>query len=81
MDDIAEHDTFFHASFRATLPNFKLPTIFENDSTGYYSLINPDDHDHFLVDPAYRLSKASEAERTYKALKKIAEEVKRSYEE
>ena len=32
-------------------------SIFENNNTQFYSLINPDDHDRFLVDPAYRLER------------------------
>lgn len=44
-------------------------------------MINPDDHDHYLVDPAYRLEKAQEAERTLGALMKAQDQVYRSYME
>jgi len=32
-------------------------TLFETKSNSVYSLVNPDDHDRILVDPAYRLEK------------------------
>merc|ERR1711976_681468 len=32
-------------------------TLFDTDSNKIYSLVNPDDHDRFLVDPAYRMEK------------------------
>lgn len=30
-------------------------TQFETPSNNVYHMINPDDHDHLLTDPAYRL--------------------------
>lgn len=44
-------------------------------------MINPDDHDHYLVDPAYRLKRAQEAERAFGTLLKVQEEVRRTYAE
>ena len=38
------------------------PTVFENPENTVYSLINPDDHDRILTDPAYRMQKSAEAE-------------------
>ena len=34
-------------------------TQFESPSNTLYSLVNPDDHDRYLTDPAYRLKKTS----------------------
>jgi len=51
-------ENIWHTSPRATQNYFTYPTKFEDDSSHIYSLVNPDDHDHYLVDPAYRLQKA-----------------------
>jgi len=37
-------------------------TLFEQKSNSVFSLVNPDDHDRILVDPAYRLEKLREME-------------------
>ena len=37
-------------------------THFETPENTVYSLVNPDDHDRILTDPAYRMQKNAEAE-------------------
>lgn len=32
-------------------------TVYDNPENTVYSLINPDDHDRVLVDPAYRMQR------------------------
>ena len=39
---------------------------FEVPSSNFYSLVNPDEHDRILTDPAYRLQRASIAEEKFK---------------
>jgi ssDNA-binding Zn-finger/Zn-ribbon topoisomerase 1 len=37
-------------------------SLFEQKSNNVYSLVNPEDHDRILVDPAYRVEKMREIE-------------------
>lgn len=64
MEDMGEHDTT--NLFSATKVNTHFEhTLFEQPQDTVYSLVNPDDHDRILTDPAYRLQK--QAEGTLKA--------------
>ena len=43
------------------------PTHFETPSNSIYRLVNSDDHDKILTDPAYRLQKTKEAEEIFRS--------------
>lgn len=45
IESLGEVDTFLIHSPRAFLGRTWEPSLFEENSTNFYSLINPDDHD------------------------------------
>jgi len=42
------------------MPHSYEHTLFEQNNANVYSLVNPDDQDRYLVDPAHRLEKTKE---------------------
>lgn len=81
IDDLGDYDNIFHHSFRMTVAGFQNPTESEKNISNAYSLINPDDHDKYLVDPAYRLEKHKEIERVYNTLKNVSGQALKYYDE
>jgi hypothetical protein len=56
-------------------------THFETNTNMVYSLVNPDDHDKFLVDPAYRLQKTKEVLDAYRYDIQVMDELEELYYE
>jgi hypothetical protein len=63
--EFGEADHWSHNSFIRLMPQSYEHTNFPVESTNSYSMINPDDHDKLLVDPAYRMEKLTETEKVY----------------
>lgn len=82
MQEMSEMDTTI------LMNPFKLAThyehtLFETPSNYVYTLVNPDDHDRILTDPAYRLEKFHQLEEINKvyveSMKKIDEEYQKNF--
>ncbi|EGR32106.1 hypothetical protein IMG5_096630 [Ichthyophthirius multifiliis] len=54
---------------------------FETPSNNVYSMINPDEHDRILVDPAFRLERTKKLEEKLKVYTGSLREVERKFEE
>lgn len=59
--EMGEADHWSQNSLIRLMPNSFEHTQFEVDSLTAYSLVNPDEHDRMLTDPAYRLEKIRKA--------------------
>jgi hypothetical protein len=59
--EMGEADHWSQNSLLRLMPNSFEHTQFEIDSLAAYSLVNPDEHDRILTDPAYRLEKIQKA--------------------
>lgn len=59
--ELGEADHWSQNSFVRLMPNSFEHTQFEVESSASYSLVNPDEHDRILTDPAYRLEKITKA--------------------
>lgn len=59
--EMGEADHWSQNSALRVMPNSFEHTQFENDSLAVYSLVNSDDHDRILTDPAYRLERIQKA--------------------
>lgn len=59
--EMGEADHWSQNSLIRLMPNSFEHTQFENESLSAYSLVNPDEHDRILTDPAYRLEKIQKA--------------------
>lgn len=82
VEEMGEADHFMNFNpIRGTLMNSHDHTMFEVQSNFVYSLANPEDHDRFLVDPAYRLDKIKEMEHKHKVYADTMREIDRDYEE
>ena len=66
--EMGEADHWSQNSFLRMMPNSFEHTQFEVDSLTAYSLVNPDEHDRLLTDPAYRLEKIKKARNTVSVL-------------
>lgn len=62
IEEMGEADHFSQMTPLRLMPNQWEHTVFEQPSNIGFSLINPDDHDRMIVDPAYRLEKLQQAE-------------------
>lgn len=56
-------------------------TQFETPSNMVYSMVNPDEHDRLLVDPAYRIERTKALEDKYKVYASSLREVEKQFEE
>lgn len=62
MDEMGEMDTVINMSvFRMQKDTYEY-SQFETPSTNVYNLVNPDEHDRLLTDPAYRLERSKALE-------------------
>lgn len=59
INEMGEQETYSTTSLFRFTTQYE-PTRFEVPSNVFYSLINNDDHDRVIVDPAYRLQKLKE---------------------
>ncbi len=58
FDEMGESDMIIsHNPLKAILPHTYEPSMMETRKNNVYTLMNPDDHDHYLVDPAYRMER------------------------
>lgn len=62
VEEMGEADHWQHNSLIRMMPQSWEHSVFEQKSNNVYSLVNPDDHDRILVDPAYRMEKIKTAE-------------------
>lgn len=54
---------------------------FETPSNMVYSMVNPDEHDRLLVDPAFRLERTQALEEKYRVYVSSLREVEKKFEE
>lgn len=55
-------------------------TQFETPSNMVYSMINPDEHDRLLVDPAFRLERTKQLEEKFKVYVGSLQEIEKEFE-
>lgn len=75
--EMGEADHWSQNSFMRLMPTSFEHTQFENNSFNTYTLVNPDDHDRILTDPAYRLErikKAQDAAATYMSALRLVDQ-------
>lgn len=73
-EELGEADHWIQQSPLRQMPHSYEHTNFETDNKQIYSLINPDDHDRFLTDPAYRMEKAEQVDKTIDTYNEIQEQ-------
>lgn len=56
--DMIESDTTVNINFFKMTTNHEF-SQFETNSNMVYSMVNPDEHDRILTDPAYRMERAT----------------------
>lgn len=66
--EMGEADHWSQNSIIRMMPTSFEHTQFEVESHSAYSLVNPDEHDRILTDPAYRLEKIAKAKETAGAM-------------
>lgn len=49
--------------------------------SNFYSMVNPDDHDHILVDPKYRMERSVDGERVHEAVMENFQRLEDAYYE
>ena len=82
IEEMGEADHFINFNpFRGAFMNSHDHTMFEIPSNQAYSLLNPDDHDKFLTDPAYRLERIKTMEEKTGVFIKVNEEMAESFDE
>lgn len=79
--EFGEADHWSHNSLIRMMPQSFEHTNFPIESTNVYSMINPDDHDKVLVDPAYRMERLTESEKVNEVYMASIEEIQRQYEQ
>lgn len=80
IQELGEADHFLQQNpLRAVLTFNYEHTMFEIRSDYLYSLANPDDHDRFLVDPAYRLERVKLMEEKNAVYKRVMAEIDESF--
>jgi hypothetical protein len=65
--DMGEHDIISLLSPQKMNTHYEY-TYHETPEDSYYSMVNPDDHDRILVDPAYRMHRLTLAEEKVKVV-------------
>lgn len=80
MQEMAESDTTILMSPWKYASHYEY-TQFETPSNMVYSLVNPDEHDRLLVDPAYRMERTKALEEKYKVYASSLREVEKQFEE
>jgi len=80
MQEMAESDTTILMSPWKYASHYEY-TQFETPSNMVYSLVNPDEHDRLLVDPAYRMERTKALEEKYKVYTSSLREVEKQFEE
>ena len=81
VQELGEADHFLQQNpIRSVLTFNYEHTLFEIRSDYLYSLANPDDHDRFLVDPAYRLERAKLMEEKTAVYKRVMKEIDEGFE-
>lgn len=78
--EFGEADHWSHNSFIRLMPLSYEHSNFPVESTNTYTMINPDDHDKVLVDPAYRMEKLTETEKVYEIYMSSMEEIQKQYQ-
>lgn len=78
MQEMVESDTTVTMSAFKYGSHFE-HTQFETPSNMVYSLVNPDDHDRLLVDPAFRMERTKALEDKYKVYISSLREVENEY--
>lgn len=68
IQELGEADHWHQQSVLRLMPYQFEHSLFENPAFNVYSLVNPDDHDRILTDPAYRLKKLKELEHKTKVV-------------
>lgn len=82
IEEMGEADHFINFNpLRGVFMNSHDHTMFEVQTNQGYSLLNPDDHDKFLTDPAYRLERLKVMEDKTGLLIKLNEEIANAYNE
>lgn len=82
IQELGEADHFLQQNpIRAVLTFNYEHTIFEIRSDFLYSLANPDDHDRFLVDPAYRLERVKLMEEKNAVYNRVINEIESAFNE
>lgn len=61
FEDMGEHDVPNNLSLTKANTHFE-HSLFEQPENSVYSLVNADDHDRILTDPAYRLERQAQGE-------------------
>lgn len=87
MMEMGDADHWSQNSIIRLMPNSYEHTQFEVESSNTFTLINPDDHDRILTDPAYRMEKTQKAQQAASAYfaamrlvdQEITENIKSSY--
>lgn len=77
--EMGEADHWSQNSVLRIMPNSFEHTQFETDSLAVYSLVNSDDHDRMLTDPAYRLERIQKAKTTAVVLNSAMRMVDQEY--
>ena len=82
IQELGEADHFLQQNpIRAAFTNNYEHTVFEIRSDFLYSLANPDDHDRFLVDPAYRLERVKLMQQKSEVYARVLDEIERGFAE
>lgn len=80
MQEMGESDTTVLMSPFKYASHYEY-TQFETPSNMVYSMVNPDEHDRLLVDPAYRMERTKALEDKYKVYTSSLREVEHQFEE
>ncbi|KAL4505960.1 hypothetical protein ABPG72_013721 [Tetrahymena utriculariae] len=80
MQEMGESDTTVLMSPTKYASHYEY-TQFETPSNMVYSMVNPDEHDRLLVDPAYRMERTKALEEKYKVYTSSLREVEKQFEE
>ena len=78
-EDLKITESYYMFSPRYLLGKTHETYLNQNDSEDFYSLINPDDHDKYLVDPAQRLERQKELERVVKTSSDVKKAMDEEY--
>lgn len=83
MLNMGDADHWSQNSVMRLMPHSWDHTQFENETSNVYSLVNPDEHDRILTDPAYRLEKLRKAQTTsaayFSAMRLVEQEYRASH--
>ena len=80
FQEFGEDDHMHHISYNKIMPDQYETSAYTMDSMTGYSLINPDDHDKVLVDPAFRMKKLTETQHKFEVFSRSIEAVTKDHE-